>query len=83
MVNFFMFLYKVMTSHLPSYFTGSEPNSASSGLPSETMEKNERLVGYALYYYTYSTWNGRAIYVEDLFVKEEYRSTLFVIYISP
>ena len=40
------------------------------------MEKNERLVGYALYYYTYSTWNGRAIYVEDLFVKEEYRSRL-------
>lgn len=40
------------------------------------MEKNERLVGYALYYYTYSTWNGRTIYVEDLFVKEEYRSTL-------
>ena len=39
------------------------------------MEKNDRLVGYALYYYSYSTWNGRALYVEDLFVREEYRST--------
>lgn len=64
-------------ARLLSYFTGgSEANPASSGLPSETMEKNERLVGYALYYYTYSTWNGRTIYVEDLFVKEEYRSNL-------
>lgn len=48
----------------------SRPND----LPSEKMEKNERLVGYALYYYTYSTWNGRALYVEDLFVREEHRS---------
>ncbi len=66
-------------AYLPSYFAGSEASSTStsSGLPSETMEKNERLVGYALYYYTYSTWNGRTIYVEDLFVKEGYRSTYF------
>ena len=51
-----------------------DKTSASNGLPSEKMEKNERLVGYALYYYTYSTWNGRALYVEDLFVREEHRS---------
>lgn len=38
------------------------------------MASNERLVGYALYFYTYSTWEGRALYVEDLFVRMEYRS---------
>ena len=65
----------LILAHLPSYLAGNEASS-TSGLPSETMEKNERLVGYALYYYTYSTWNGRTIYVEDLFVKEGYRSTL-------
>lgn len=52
--------------------------STSSGLPSEKMEKNDRLVGYALYYYTYSTWNGRALYVEDLFVREENRGRRLV-----
>jgi GNAT superfamily N-acetyltransferase len=31
-------------------------------------------VGFALYFYSYSTWAGRAgIYLEDLFVQPEYR----------
>lgn len=30
-------------------------------------------LGYALYCYTYHTWSGKAIYLDDLFVKEEYR----------
>jgi GNAT superfamily N-acetyltransferase len=31
-------------------------------------------VGFALYFYNYSTWRGHAgIYVEDLFVKPEFR----------
>jgi len=29
--------------------------------------------GFALYFYTYSTWKGRVLYLEDLFVKQEYR----------
>lgn len=31
------------------------------------------LVGYALYFYTYSTWDGRVLYMEDLYVKPEFR----------
>ena len=61
---------------------GGEAASISSGLPSETMEKNERLVGYALYDYSYSPWNGRALYIEDLFVKEEYRSNFDLLFTS-
>lgn len=33
------------------------------------------LVGYALYFYTYSTWDGRVLYMEDLYVKPEFRGT--------
>lgn len=31
------------------------------------------LVGYALYFYTYSTWRGRSLYLEDLYVMPEFR----------
>ncbi|RXN06813.1 N-alpha-acetyltransferase auxiliary subunit [Labeo rohita] len=30
-------------------------------------------VGYALFFYTYSTWKGRTVYMEDLYVMPEYR----------
>ena len=30
-------------------------------------------VGYSLYFYTYSSWKGRAVYMEDLYVMPEYR----------
>jgi GNAT superfamily N-acetyltransferase len=26
------------------------------------------LLGYALYFYTYSTWKGKALYLEDLYI---------------
>jgi len=45
-----------------------------NSLPSAMMEKDERLVGYALYFFTYSTWEGPAVYLEDLYVRAEYRS---------
>ncbi|GAB6019321.1 hypothetical protein CHUAL_000916 [Chamberlinius hualienensis] len=32
-----------------------------------------QLVGLALYFYTYSTWEGRSALLEDIFVKPEYR----------
>ncbi|KAM3600685.1 uncharacterized protein V6R79_000636 [Siganus canaliculatus] len=31
------------------------------------------IVGYALYFYTYSTWEGRSVYLEDLYVMPEFR----------
>uniref|UniRef100_A0A669C1H7 Diamine acetyltransferase 2 n=1 Tax=Oreochromis niloticus TaxID=8128 RepID=A0A669C1H7_ORENI len=30
-------------------------------------------IGYALYFYSYSSWSGRAIYMEDLYVMPEFR----------
>nr|XP_029524610.1 diamine acetyltransferase 2-like isoform X1 [Oncorhynchus nerka] len=31
------------------------------------------VVGYALYFYTYSTWKGRSVYMEDLYVMPDFR----------
>lgn len=34
-----------------------------------------RVVGYGLYYFIYSTWKGRTVYLEDIYVTPEYRGT--------
>ncbi len=36
------------------------------------VEENE-IVGFALFYTSYSTWRGKCIYLEDLYVKPEFR----------
>ncbi|WP_299457302.1 GNAT family N-acetyltransferase [uncultured Microscilla sp.] len=36
-------------------------------------ELEGKAVGMALYYYRYSTWKGKSLYLEDLYVKEKYR----------
>lgn len=36
-------------------------------------EKNDHIVGMALFYERYSTWKGRSIHLEDLIVKKECR----------
>lgn len=40
-------------------------------------EENSEIVGMALFYYRYSTWKGKAIYLEDLVVKESKRGQGF------
>ncbi|XP_053977116.1 leucine-rich repeat and guanylate kinase domain-containing protein-like [Hylaeus volcanicus] len=36
-------------------------------------ERNKRIVGYTISYYTYSTWCGKAMYLEDIYVTVDYR----------
>jgi len=36
-------------------------------------EEDEEILGFALYYTSYSTWKGRCLYLEDFYVKEKYR----------
>ncbi|MCH8331445.1 MAG: GNAT family N-acetyltransferase [Bacteroidetes bacterium] len=36
-------------------------------------EMNNTIVGIALYYYGYSTWKGKMMYLDDLVVLEEHR----------
>lgn len=37
-------------------------------------EIDDKVVGMALYYVTFSTWKGQNLYLEDFYVKERYRS---------
>ena len=39
------------------------------------VEKGETIVGMSLYYFRYSTWKGRRLYLEDLIVTEAERGT--------
>ena len=36
-------------------------------------EEGEIIIGLALYYYSYSTWKGRCLYLEDLIVTQSHR----------
>jgi len=36
-------------------------------------EADNKIVGMALYYVKYSTWKGKAIYLDDIIVNEKYR----------
>ena len=33
----------------------------------------KRIVGYTLFYFTYSTWEGRSVYMEDIYVTPDFR----------
>lgn len=37
-------------------------------------EKNQEIVGFALWYTSYSTWKGKCLYLEDFFVLPEFRN---------
>ena len=36
-------------------------------------EMDGEIVGFALYYFAYSTWKGQCLYLEDLFVQPSFR----------
>ena len=31
------------------------------------------VVGYSTYYFTYSTWQGKTMFMEDMYIKPEHR----------
>ncbi|MFN5415920.1 MAG: GNAT family N-acetyltransferase [Flavobacteriia bacterium] len=37
-------------------------------------EENNQIVGFALWYTSYSTWKGQCLYLEDFYVLQEFRS---------
>ncbi|XP_059499026.1 thialysine N-epsilon-acetyltransferase-like isoform X2 [Stegostoma tigrinum] len=42
-------------------------------VPADQACRGHTLVGYALYFFSYVAWKGRAVYLEDLYVMEELR----------
>ena len=35
--------------------------------------KTDAVIGFALYYFSYSTWKGKCLYLEDIYVQEIHR----------
>nr|XP_006813022.1 PREDICTED: uncharacterized protein LOC102804803 [Saccoglossus kowalevskii] len=49
---------------------------ADADVPLETdvcEEHVKKVIAYAIYYFTYSTWDGRMIFIEDIYVTPEHR----------
>jgi GNAT superfamily N-acetyltransferase len=38
-------------------------------------EKDKKIVGIAVYFVAYYTWAGKSLYLDDLFIKSEYRGS--------
>jgi ribosomal protein S18 acetylase RimI-like enzyme len=53
---------------------GFSENPAFRCIVAETNDTGE-VVGMALYYWAYSTWKGRYMYLDDLYVKEKMRGS--------
>lgn len=54
---------------------GFDDNNSSPLFYSFVAEEraSETVIGYALCFFSYSTWQGRSLFVEDLYVKPDYR----------
>ena len=37
------------------------------------VNKEQEIVGYATYFFSYFTWTGKSLYMDDLYVREIYR----------
>lgn len=37
------------------------------------LNENKRIIGYVTYFYAYYTWVGKSMYMDDLYVKSEFR----------
>ena len=41
------------------------------------VEVESQIIGFALYYTSYSTWKGKCLYLEDFYLKPEFRGSGF------
>ncbi|XP_029924646.1 diamine acetyltransferase 2-like [Myripristis murdjan] len=69
---------QVKISHKELERDGFSSNPFFQCLVAEVPEENKSkeghtVVGYALYFYTYSTWKGPSVYMEDLYVMPDFR----------
>ena len=38
------------------------------------VSQNDKIIGFALFYYRYSTWKGLCLYLEDFYIQPKFRS---------
>jgi len=67
-------LYEKMPESVTATILDYEAAFADELISAHVAEDNNEIVGMALYYDTFSTWRGKMLYLEDFYVKEEYRS---------
>lgn len=36
-------------------------------------DEDDRIIGYATFFFAYYTWVGKSLYMDDLYIKEQYR----------
>ncbi len=68
--------FKVLLAELASPPNGppSSPNGPPSLSPSASPpEQDDRVIGYALYYFTYNSQQGKTVYLEDVLINATYR----------
>ena len=65
--------FHVLIAELTSDDTSAVIPTVDPERPSTTLPHNDRIVGHALYFYTYCR-EGKCLYLQDLYVREEYRS---------
>jgi diamine N-acetyltransferase len=41
------------------------------------IEYDSKPIGFSLYFYIYSTWEGKSLYLEDLYIQENFRKKGF------
>ena len=67
-------LYEKMPQSVTATIEDYEIAFSSGLIAAHVAEDNGQIVGMALYYDTFSTWRGKMLFLEDFYVKEEYRS---------
>lgn len=64
----------------PGELQGKGPSRLPQSFPSQRSYPSlsfsgPSVVGFGLYYFIYSTWTGRNVYLEDIYVMPKYRGT--------
>ncbi|GAJ20105.1 unnamed protein product, partial [marine sediment metagenome] len=66
--------WKLIRGNLPYFLKTNKIKKKEANRNRKKAEIEEKPVGYALYFYNFSTFVGRpGLYIEDVFVSEEYR----------
>lgn len=57
-------------------FNNQSSSSLFNSFVAEIIEENSstKLIGYSIGFFTYSTWQGKAFFLEDIYVKPEFRN---------
>lgn len=59
--------------HVAELANAQDNGSPANGTGEGVVQPPKKLAGFVLYFWTYSTWEGRSVYMEDLYVSPDFR----------